>query len=573
MARIAAQPKISDLIAAGEIAPVKPPTERPGLPAIPTQDPGHAIHFRGPLADGDWDRGDASRQWYGKNVPQSRISPPQPAQSASLNATIQSTAAPIIAAAIAAQPPSSGGGSGTVENIAYDGTEFAITNPSGPDVVISKNVEPPHTYFGEPGPGLTSLVGISPNNNGNTVVTNTTVSPVAAGWAFYMSVINSGSSVTPTGWTAVGTNGKVLSFTGIGTAVTATESPALGSTSNWVNSIILFSGAMPSFVQSATGSYGNPTSKQQTLAYGSGNTAGDTLIIRVRAAGVVGLPSPFGLGIVDSNLNSYSQITNQLIGADGSITNGGAVQQQIYIATNCNAGANTITLTVTGTFSGGAQIGLDIFEFGPLSSGPGLPIFKTIDASDIPPLPASIITNGHLALQVGGTGTSLSTTGGPSQFVTQPSIGAPLSLIQPDYSDLAGQSVATEYSANPLVGKGLPSIVFQNSQVLGGNVTINGGFLNAPTTGLYRVSATLVETVGSGGIDAIPECDFIYGDPTSLGGPITLILTPTTPATAIGTFTSQSVLVNMRSATPASFVTTGYTGTGTYHIVVMVEAI
>jgi hypothetical protein len=115
-----------------------------------------------------------------------------------------------------------------------------------------------------------------------------------------------------------------------------------------------------------------------------------------------------------------------------------------------------------------------------------------------------------LSLTVGGTGANLNATGGTSQFVTQPTTGAPLSLIQPDYSDLAGQNPATIYDGQTLVGKGLPSSVFQARQSLLANTTITGGILNAPPVGDYRVSVTLIGIVGSSGTGVVPECDFTY---------------------------------------------------------------
>ena len=103
MGRIANQPKINDLIAAGQIAPQAAAPALPGLPAIPSTDPGHAVNFRGPIADDQWDRVDAQRQWTNKTIPQQRITPPQPAQSSQSGAFVQGTVLPVMVAASAAQ--------------------------------------------------------------------------------------------------------------------------------------------------------------------------------------------------------------------------------------------------------------------------------------------------------------------------------------------------------------------------------------------------------------------------------------------------------------------------------------
>ena len=102
MASIKSQPKINDLIAAGAIAARPATPALPGLPPIPTQDPGPSNNFRGPIADDQWTSQDAQRQWYNKNIPQSRITPPQPVQSASGGAAILSQVAPVSEAASAA---------------------------------------------------------------------------------------------------------------------------------------------------------------------------------------------------------------------------------------------------------------------------------------------------------------------------------------------------------------------------------------------------------------------------------------------------------------------------------------
>lgn len=470
--------------------------------------------------------------------------------------------------AVANTPPSSGGG---ISDLIYIGDEFTIQNPNGPTTTIVKNNQPAHTFWHAPIPDFTNFLGFTGNNyssGSGFVATNPTITftpQQIPSWVYYFESQAGASNTAPTGWTTV-VSGAWKQMTSTA-PVTATDTAGLSL--SWCNVALQFSGVIPAIFNSATVALSFTSSggiASQTFT----TTAGNTLLISVRGTNGNPIGSPASIIITDNQNQTYSAVAINVAGGNPF---SGPTQCAVFVAPNIVGGSVTITATAVGVSGGGTSYNADFLEIGPLGAGAGQPVFAPIQTGDLPAISGSSIATGLVALKVGGTGANLSATGGASQVLTQPSVGAAIAVRQLDYPDLAGQSVATEYGTNPLVGKGLPSIVFQNSQVLGGNVTINGGFLTAPTTGLYRVSATLVETVGSGGIDAIPECDFIYGDPTSLGGPITLVLTPVTSATAIGTFTSQSVLVNMRSTTPASFVTTGYAGTGTYHIVVMVEAI
>lgn len=464
-------------------------------------------------------------------------------------------------------------GNGGIGDLIYDGNEFTIQNPTGPTTTIVKNPQPPHTVWAAPIDGLSSLLGFTSNNyntgsSGSPVATNPTLTFTPQqfpSWIYYFQESVGNNNTAPSGWTTL-LDGAILQVPSTA-PITATDPTAPGLT--WCNMAIQFAGTIPSITNSAAVNFTITGTGTGQATHLFSTTSGNTLIIAVKCFnGVSGSNLP--VFVEDSQGNVYSAIGIAFGGANGS---NGPAEAIIYASPNIPGGFVTLKASITGVVGGGGARA-NFIELGPLNSGPGLPTFRPIAASDLPGLSASQITSGLLALKVGGTGADLSATGGVSQVLTQPSVGAAVSVIQLDYPDLAGQTVATEYASHPLVGKGLPSVVFQNNQSVGGNVTVNGGFLSAPAFGLYRVSVTLVGLSGTVGTDTLPQCVFNYFQPAV--GPLSILLTPTLawPVTVPPSpFTTNSVLVQMSSNAPASFVTTGYAGTLTYQIITQVEQI
>jgi hypothetical protein len=101
MARISTMPKISELVDAGLIAKADPQPNSLGFPPIPALPTAKGPSYRGPLAPGDQFDVSSLAQWHSPTVPQTRVFPTQPAQSAQAGASVQSTATPIVVAAVA----------------------------------------------------------------------------------------------------------------------------------------------------------------------------------------------------------------------------------------------------------------------------------------------------------------------------------------------------------------------------------------------------------------------------------------------------------------------------------------
>ena len=103
MGRIANQPKIKDLQNAGLLAPKGEIATAPSFPPIPALPTAKSPTYRGPLAPGDSYDVSTLSHWNQPSVPQQRITPPQPAQSAQSGSFVQGAIFPVMVAASAAQ--------------------------------------------------------------------------------------------------------------------------------------------------------------------------------------------------------------------------------------------------------------------------------------------------------------------------------------------------------------------------------------------------------------------------------------------------------------------------------------
>ena len=125
--------------------------------------------------------------------------------------------------------------------------------------------------------------------------------------------------------------------------------------------------------------------------------------------------------------------TTAAVGSGGTVTSFSAGTLSPLFITS----VATPTTTPSLTFSLSTQ-GNHVVLAGPTSGGPLSPTFRLLVTSDIPNLPASIITSGQLALARGGTAADLSGTGGTSFVLRQSTAGAAITVSQLAYSDISG---------------------------------------------------------------------------------------------------------------------------------------
>lgn len=395
---------------------INPPTPGPAPSGVQDNPPAPNPYLRSPLPPSQVLQPDILRQFYTTGYPQGRILPLQANASAGSNAAIQSVSTNVTNEIIN-NLPSGGGGGGSTDTFVYAGPEFSVS--PGPNFVMTKNPEPPDTFFRAAVPGLTSLTQIATNNgaSGGGSQTTLTFSPsVVPGWVYYLEANLSQSNHNIPGWVAWG-NGSALTFAALG-SITATDTSS--SALAWCNAAILFSGTIPTFI-SATSFV--PSQSGGSIGVGTvgvTNIASDTIIVGFHGSpGVVGV---LGFAVSDTNGNTYTPIiTNH-----SSTTGGNTAVMAIFIATGVGGGSNTITGTVSGLNNNSGTFGttVDVVEIGPLTSGSGLPFFGAINSADIPGINAGKITSGLLDVSIGGTGANLSGSGGANQIVKQISAGA-----------------------------------------------------------------------------------------------------------------------------------------------------
>ena len=498
---------------------------------------------------------DQQRQFQmGGVISQERV-PPLPAAS---NANSGAQAASQAIEIVETTPSSSG--TTTASGVTSVGLEmpsiFAvsgspITSSGTFDVTLTS--EPTGTVFKAPDPGLTNLTGFFSNNYANnSATTNPTITftPPSTGWAFYMEAAAGNSNTAPSGWTAWG-DGAVLTLSST-SSVTATDTNA--NAYSWCNAVLTFSGSIPSFVANHHAAFTlNFVAGSGTASVTVSPTAGNYLIVSVYGAIGTISGSISGISVSASNADSLIQVaTAYAAGAPGF---NGPVKLATYIAPNVVGGSTTIQGSVTGDFTGGSGFTLSVTEVTPFASGSGIPVFQPLSASDLPGISASQIAGGTLSTSWGGTGANLSSTGGTSQFLTQTSTGAAITVVQPDFSNLAGSAgdLATSYNGVSLVSNGLPS------EIAKVDLTAQGAAITATTlyavpsggAGMYRVSwvatVTQVATASSvlGGTNGF---QIVYTDKdtsvvkTMPGTIVAGVNTNSTNSTSTGTISGSYVI-------------------------------
>lgn len=426
---------------------------------------------------------DTTRQFYSQAVPQIRVLTPQAASNPQINATAQSIATTVAKTVVAASPSQI---ALNVPNI-FTPTAQTVTLP-GP-LSFSLAAEPSGTIFKAPSPGLSSLTGFFTNTYASSVTpasATITFTPPSAGWAFYMESAAGATNSAPTpGWTAWGDGAaRTVSST---SPITATDVPA--NSFSWCNTALTFSGTIPTFVNN------HPTNF--SLVFGSGGsgtasvtfspTAGNFLIVSIygTAGGGGGLTS---LSLSDSTGDTFTQVAKA--SAASAVGFNGPVALSVFVVPGAAGGSTTINGSVSGNFPGGSFFRLSVTEVTPFAVGSGIPVFQPLSPTDLPGISASQIAGGILSNRWGGTGADLHTTGGAHQFVSQASAGSAFTVVQPDFSDLAGAAgqLATSYNGVSLVSKGLPSEIAKVDLTAQATALGPTTLISAPGAGMYRVS-------------------------------------------------------------------------------------
>jgi hypothetical protein len=557
-------------------SPVETETMGPGkspAPPIP-----HAMpqYFSGSMPPAlQHDTSFVSTEVGSPRIPKTSLMPLGLQLSSITSAAIQSTATNI---AQITPGPSGGGGGGissitlNIPNIFTPTTQTKTTDP----VVLAFTLatELPGTYLGVPsGAGLGALEAFNVVSNltgagGSATVTVTSTPSTATSWALLPVVTKNGYAGAGLGaWTGItGNDGLKGTFIKniTGTSPVSVSEPLIANDTATL-ALAIFSGPLPTIVQQNTAS--SWTGQTMSKAYGSSNTAGNTLFIIFQYT----LSSTaFGVSASDTAGNSYVTLASTF----GGSTAIGATAQLIMIAPACLGGANTVNVKVTGG-SGATPAGLlQIFEIAPIAAGAGVPFFHPLFPGDIPPINLSSVGNGGiqniLGLANGGTKSDLSGTGGPSQFISQLSAGAALSPTQPDFGDLAGLNKAIKYNNIALVGVGLPSLIaLVDRTAQTAAITTTNLLASVPTTGQYRLSWNAKVTTPDGASSTLGALTITYTDADNTVQTITaaaqskngVIETSDTGNSTTAVLLGVPMMLNARSATAIQYAMAYASGT------------
>jgi len=240
----------------------------------------------------------------------------------------------------------------------------------------------------------------------------------------------------------------------------------------------LFTGPAPSVIQSQRTGVG-PFPGPASLAFTSGNTGGNTLVVAFSVYLGAGSTDPIAITVSDTNKNQYQQIINHaqtLYIGSGFNRN---FLNAVFVVAGCANGSNTVNFSVdagTATISGT----LVIAEFGPLPTGAGIPSFKPFSGAQIPPTNLAIEGQGGvgniLPVTHGGTGVSTSTGTGSTVLSASPTFTGTATLAA---EALTGK--ITKYNNINTVANGVPAEY--------ATVDLTGQTAAIATTTLYAISA------------------------------------------------------------------------------------
>jgi hypothetical protein len=374
--------------------------------------------------------------------------------------------------------------------------------------------------------------------------TNYAVSAAVGASASAFEVFTNG---TPAGWTALPqSSGDVPQYAQQLTTASSTTF-SWGGAARIAAMTAYFTGTLPTFTPSATGTGANSVSVAIT-----GLTFGADLLIICGCA----LRDPVASGTM-TDTQGNTPILVGTVGLPYSASYGLGAQIFMYLIQGVSSASDTITFSLSpASASNGIQ--MSVYEVPP-TTPLGVPAFGP------PPPPNLTGASGVLPPAAGGTGANLSLTGGASEVVMQTTVGGAFTVAQLAASDLS----------NGTTGSG--AIVLSNSPTLGGSVIFTGKITSY--NNLTTVSNGIPELVAT--IDLVNQAAAIT--PTTLyavtaGRPgmyrISWVATVTQAATSSSTLGDFQILytdfdtsvVKTMPGTPVAGVTnnsTNSTSTGT----------
>lgn len=435
-------------------------------------------------------------------IPKSPLMPLGLQASPQTNAAVSSTSKIIIQNTPA--PPAAAGG---VTSVGLSmPPEFTVTGSpiTGAGTLgASWATENSATVLQVPPPGLGSLQAV--------IATGGSTNPI--------SISGNAKSTPATAFFFSNSLGSPQNFTGLtniaGTNIYyKTAAPFSGTASaagSWAAQMLIFGGVVTP-VQGA-----NTTSGFSSLAFGSNNTAGNTILVFMTLYNFTSQPG-INPALSDSQNNRYQQVLAQVI-------NPSSVDQYwtyVYVATNIAGGANTVSFSFNDPLGHSGKI--SIAEVGPLAAGAGTPLFAPIFVGEIPPISLTTTGNGGvtgiLPIASGGTGTRNSATGTAGGVVLSNSP----TIVTPTISgnETLNGKLST-YNSIATVANGVPSELAQVNSI-GLTAAIATTMLYAVLAsgaGQYRLSWNAKVTTAATTSSTLGALTITYTDPDGVVQTIT----------------------------------------------------
>ena len=552
------------------------------LPPIPDPETRSSPYLRAPLPLPMQYSGDTVKQFLRPGISSFRISPVSPAGLPANNSAAKS----VVQQIVSSTPAPSGG----VTSVGLTMPTPVFASPvSGSPITSAGTLAPvfasePFNYvFAGPGgpSGNVTLDGTTSVSSFTATNTSPYTASVAVSQAgdFVLCALGilGGSPTLPAGFTTIFNAGSPAQYIGsiVSTgAGTITASGVAGGILPIVEILAAFksSGVTPTVRQTGSGSFSVGTGNINPFGL---SVLSNSTIIAIVFGDVVGSPatSP-AWTITDSQSNVYTQIQN---GYSSYAPSGRAIFAQMFATPATTAGSLTITVTNPTNLWGTPTV--YFLEVTGLAAPSFIPTFRPLVSADIPNLDTSKITTGLLPLARGGTNANLSATGGTSQFLRQASSGAAITVVQPDFSDLAGAAKISKYNNIAVVGNGVPSEPFQTlNTALAANYNAGAAKTMFTPTGaaMYRISFFQAIQQAATTSSTTPSLTLGY---TDAGGIARTLVLVTSDSSNLTTSAPQQGTVEIftNGSTAVTITSTGYASSGAtamqYVLAVTAEAL